>query len=166
MSRVDLVFDLVSKSRGYTLGLLDQIDSDDWFRQPSEGVTHVAWQVGHLAVAEYRLALERVRGIQPADADLIPASFSELFGKGSVPVADSAKYPSPAEIKTVFDQIHQRVLDETKSLAESVLDESIEPVHPMFSTKYGALVWCAQHELTHAGQITLLRRLFGAAPLR
>src|SRR5262249_24363164 len=52
-------------ARAYTLRLLDQTPAGDWFRLPPGGVTHVAWQVGHLAVAQYFLALERVRGARP-----------------------------------------------------------------------------------------------------
>jgi uncharacterized damage-inducible protein DinB len=32
-------------------------------------------------------------------------------------------------------------------------------------TKRASLLWCAQHELVHAGQIGLLRRLLGYPPL-
>jgi hypothetical protein len=42
---------------------------------PPAGVTHVAWQIWHLAMAEFRLALERVRGPQPGDRDLISEAF-------------------------------------------------------------------------------------------
>ncbi len=42
----------------------------------------IAWQVGHLAMAEYRLALERIRGPQPQDAGLISEEFLRLFDTG------------------------------------------------------------------------------------
>ena len=45
-------------------------DPAEWFRQPTEGVTHIAWQVGHLALAEYWLTLERIRGRRPDDLHL------------------------------------------------------------------------------------------------
>jgi hypothetical protein len=38
--------------------------------------------------------------------------------------------------------------------------------HPLVRTKLWALLWCAQHEAVHAGQIGLLRRQLGHAPLR
>ena len=52
----------IRTARMYTKDMLSHIDPSDWFRQPNEGVTHVACQVGHLAVAPYRLELKRVRG--------------------------------------------------------------------------------------------------------
>lgn len=166
MSRVKLLVEQMVITRHYTEDLIENVADVDWFRQPSEGVTHVAWQVGHLAVAEYHLALVRVRGEQPADADIITTDFRSLFGKGSTPTADASAYPSPEAIRKVFDVVHRQALAESRKLSEDVLDESIDPPHPMFSTKFGALRWCAQHEMLHAGQIGMLRRLFGSAPLR
>ena len=166
MSRVKMLVDQMVITRRYTKNLIENIGDDDWFRQPSEGVTHVAWQVGHLAVAEYHLALVRVRGEQPADGNIISAEFRSLFGKGSTPTAEPAAYPSPAAVRQVFDAVHRQAVSETRALDDSVLDESIDPPHPMFSTKFGALQWSAQHEMLHAGQIGMLRRLFGNAPLR
>ena len=166
MSRIDLVVKQICSARGYTEHLLEDIQPDDWFRQPAEGVTHVAWQVGHLAIAEYRLALERVRGPQPRDAELISGDLLALFGRGSVPDPDPGKYPKTQEIRAVFDRVHQQTVEEVRSLPEAVLDEPTDKPHPMFHTKIGALDWCAQHEMLHAGQIGLLRRLFGREPLK
>ena len=166
MSRLQTAIDQIRAARGYTEGLLDQIDFADWFRQPAEGVTHVAWQVGHLAMAEFRLAGQRIRGQRPEDSGLISEDFLKLFGKGSSPVADPARYPAPAELRGVFDRVHRQTVAELQTLSDDVLDEPSLPEHPMFATKLGALCWTAQHEFLHAGQIGLLRRLQGNAPLR
>lgn len=166
MSRLSLVVDQIRTARMYTTSLLDGLEADHWFRQPREGVTHVAWQVGHLAAAQYYLALQRIRGRKEGDAELIPDDFLKLFGKGSVPDADRDKYPSPEEIRGVFGRVHKQAVKELKELPEAVLDEPTDKPHPLFSTKFGALAFCPQHEMLHAGQIGLLRRLLGSAPLR
>jgi hypothetical protein len=44
----------------------------------SDGVTHVAWQVGHIAFSEYLLAFWRIRGPQPAVAPLALAEDGSL----------------------------------------------------------------------------------------
>ncbi len=167
MSQLETALSHIRTARLYTKDLLSHINQDDWFRQPSEGVTHVAWQVGHLAVAQYGLALKRVRGEKPGDAQLISADFRQLFGKGSVPAADRAKYPKPGDIRAVYDRVYKQALEEAGTLREEALSEPVgDPPHPMFQTKLGALHWCAQHEFIHAGQIAILRRLFGGQPLR
>jgi hypothetical protein len=165
MLRLRLALDQIVFARAYTIRLIEAIDPGEWFRFPPGGVSHVAWQVGHLAMAEYRLALERVRGRLPADEAMISDEFLARFGRGSVPEADPSRNPRPSEIRAVLDRVHQQVLAELPALAEEELDRPSLKPHPLFSTKGGALLWCAQHELVHAGQIGLLRRQLRHSPL-
>jgi hypothetical protein len=165
MSRLQLAVEQIVFARNYTLRLLDQTPEAEWFRQPPGGVSHVAWQVGHLAFAEYRLALWRIRGVQPRDAELISEAHRGLFGAESVPDPDPGKYPSQADIRAVFDRVHEEVLRELRDLDEGELDQPVPHPHPYAKTKLLALLWCAHHEMIHAGQIGLLRRQLGHEPL-
>jgi hypothetical protein len=161
---LQLAVEQITFARGYTVRLLDATDPTDWFRQPG-GVTHLAWQVGHLAMAEYRLALNRIRGPRPGDATLISPEFIELFRRESTPDADVAKYPSVAEIRAVFDRVHVQTLRELGELDEAELEKPVAPPHTVAKTKFWSLLWCAHHETLHAGQIGLLRRQLGRPPL-
>jgi hypothetical protein len=163
MSRLQLAIEQIVLARTYTIELLDQTPAADWFRLPAGGVTHVAWQVGHLAFAEYRLALWRIRDERPGDAALFPPEFKRLFGADSVPQADS-EYP-PAELRAVLDRVHQQVLRESAGLVEAELDQPVPHPQPFAKTKLQALLWCARHEMLHAGQIGLLRRHLGYPPM-
>src|SRR5262249_1334951 len=129
MSRVQPAIEQIVFARNYTVGLLDQTPQADWFRQPSAGVSHVAWQVGHLAYAEYRMALWRIRGARPEDEGLCSQAFARLFGANSVPDADPAKYPRPAEIRLVLDRVHEQALRELAGLDEAELDEPVAHPH-------------------------------------
>jgi hypothetical protein len=161
---VEQALEQIAVARRYTTHLLDGIDPADWFRMPAGGVTHVAWQVGHLAFAQYRLALERVRGVRPDDSALLPEQYLRLFARDSVPEADPAKYPGPAEIREVFDRVHERVLRDLRGFPESDLSTPLPVPHRVAKTKGEALLWCSHHEMLHAGQIGLLRRLMGHRP--
>ena len=154
-------------ARNYTQRLLDQTDLAEWFRQPTEGITHIAWQVGHLAMAEYRLALERIRGRLPGDEQLISDEFLALFGRDSTPEipADSSRYPSAEQIRVVFDHVHEQTMRELPETDPATLSEPPTKPHLLAHTKLASLLWCAQHEMVHAGQIGLLRRLLGHKPL-
>lgn len=165
MSRLALALEQIVGVRTYSLNLLDNIDPAGWYRQPAEGVSHVAWQAGHLAVAEYWLALNRLRGRQPEDAELLSDEFLQRYGRLSTPDPDPEKNSSPTELRAVLDRVHAQVRQEVPGLTETVLDEPVLKPHPLFTTKGQALFWCAQHEMLHAGQIGLLRRLFGKPPL-
>jgi uncharacterized damage-inducible protein DinB len=165
MDLVAVVRGQIVFARDYTNKLLEDVPTSEWFRRPAEGVTHVAWQVGHLAVGEYRIAMMRLRGRRPGDEELFSEEFRARFGANSIPDPDPARNPGAEEIRAVFDRVHRQALDELQHLSESELDEPALNPLPFCKTKGEALRWCAGHEMMHAGQIGLLRRLLGHAPL-
>ncbi|QDV33370.1 DinB family protein [Tautonia plasticadhaerens] len=165
MTRLDVLIDQLRSARIYTEAILAETPQADWFRMPPGGVSHVAWQVGHLAIAEYRLGLERIRGRRDDDPALLPDPFLEVFGRGSVPAPDPTAYPPAREIRAVFDAVHGRTMAELAGLTDSALDEPPEVAHRLCATKLQILGWCARHEMVHSGQIALLRRQLGSEPL-
>jgi hypothetical protein len=161
-----LALQQIEFARSYMLGNLAEIDEANWFTMPPGCPTHVAWQVGHLAMAEYGLCLFRQRGRQPIDLELMSSTFRKLFSRGSVPEADAAKYPSPTEIRATLDRVHAQVVKEAATFTLEQLQEPIEPPFAVEATRLGCLLFCSHHEMLHAGQLGLLRRLFGKQPIR
>jgi hypothetical protein len=164
--RLHLAIQQIEFARGYTLSLLEDLTDDEWFAQPAEAPTHVAWQIAHLAMAEYGLCLFRVRGRRPEDLELMKGRFRKQFSRGSTPDPDPARNPTPAEIRDVLDRVHQRALSEMSEYVEDELQEKIEEPYAVFDTKLGAILFCSNHEMLHAGQIGMLRRLLGKRPIR
>jgi hypothetical protein len=153
-------------AREYVISLLADVEQEEWFRMPPGSPTHLAWQVGHLAMAEYGLALFRQRGRQPEDMQLMGSSFRKLFSRGSTPAATAAAYPSPAEIRATFDRVHAQALLEIPTFSAEQLAEPSDMPYAGYPTKLGALLFCPLHEMIHAGQIGILRRLLGKPPVR
>jgi hypothetical protein len=164
--RIGLARRQVEFARHYTQSLLDELEDGLWFTRPTGCTTHVAWQVGHLAMAEYGLCLFRIRGRQPEDTELMSSSFRKKFSRGSTPDPDPSNNPTADEIRAVFNRVHQQTLAEIVTYNDEVLDEPVEAPYAAFATKYGALLFCSHHEMIHAGQIGLLRRLLGKEPVR
>lgn len=165
-TNLQLAIRQIEFARGYTLSLLDGLSDDDWFRRPAEAVTHIAWQIGHLAMAEYGLCLFRIRGRQPEDLELMSSKFRKQYSKGSQPDPEPANNPTPVELRQVLDRVHQQALSELAACTEPQLAEPIDEPYAVTPTKLGALFFCSHHEMLHAGQIGLLRRLMGKAPVR
>jgi hypothetical protein len=153
-------------ARGYKLTLLEGLDDRDWLRTPQEGISHIAWQVGHLAMAQYMLTMARMRGKRPEDEGLISKPFLRLFLKGTRPQADASAYPAPAEIRRVFDAVHRQAMLELPQTSLAELQVQVPEPYAVFDNKLGSLFFCASHEMLHAGQIGLLRRLIGKEPIR
>ncbi len=165
MTKLELLIDRLAAARRWTSSLLADIPEANWFDMPAPSTTHVAWQVGHLAVSQAALIHGRCfgRGIP----DCVPAGFPQAFGRGSTPVPDAARQPTIAEIRATFERLHAEAMDLIAGLSESDLAQpaGTEP-HPMFTTKEGAIAMAFMHETFHAGQIALLRRLAGQPALR
>lgn len=147
--------------RGMLKNALEGIEPERWCWQPTAGINHVAWQVGHLAVAQHALCLKRVRGDSPADARFLPDDYYQRFGRGSKPAAGAGANPSPEELLKVLDAVEECVQTEVAEKSDEQLDTPLDPPHPMFSTVLGGVEFAAMHEAMHVGQITLLRRLMG-----
>ena len=156
----------IVSARQYTMTLLDDLSEDEWFWTPQPSVSHVAWQVGHLAFAQYGLMLFRQRGRLSEDSELMSGKFRKTFAKGTTPSPERNRYPDRIEILETLDRIHIQALTELATFDESSLDEPVDEPWSTFATRYGALLFAGDHEMLHAGQIGLLRRLMGKSPIR
>src|SRR6187401_3155698 len=130
-------------ARNYTLSLLADIAAEEWFTFPSSCSTHVAWQVGHLAMAEYGLCLFRQRGRSEVDLTLMTSSFRKAFSRGTIPEPDPAKNPSVAEIRSVLDRVHAQVLLELPTFTPEQLAEPVDMPYAAYATKLGCLIFCS-----------------------
>jgi hypothetical protein len=149
-------------ARGYTVPLLDAIPESDWFTMPAGCPTHVAWQVGHLAMAEARLIVERVGGRRVVEEGVLPAEYLKLFGRESVPDPAPGHHPSPAEIRGVFDRVHPVAIQILRDTRDADLETLVAgSPHRFCRTKLDFARWVSAHETLHAGQIGLLRRMLG-----
>jgi hypothetical protein len=165
-ARLDAVIDRMRRTREYTRQYLPDLTPEEWFWSPPSYTTHIAWQVAHIAVSQYNLCLRRLRGRTAEDDSLVSEDFVNSFKIGSQPIAGSKANPPLAEIQRVFDAVHHQILTELPLVDDAELDAPSEPPHPRFKTKLGGIDYASQHELVHAGQIAMLRRLMGKAPLR
>lgn len=162
----ELVRKQILFAREYTNQLLADVRGEDWFRCPEGAPSHLAWQVGHLAVAEYGLTMLRIRGKLSEDAQMISNDYLRAFKKGTEPQSDPRVYPDLDVIRGVFDRVHTAALEIIPSYDSQLLEETLPMPYAVYPTKLGSLLFCPAHEMVHAGQIGLLRRLLGYPPLR
>lgn len=163
MSRLSDALEQIDFARRYTRERVVSIPFTEWFTLAG-GVSHVAWQVGHLASSEYRLCLARLRPRTPADEALIPDAFVTMFGREALP-ANVTGYTAE-QILAVFDAVHAQAMAELPSYPDANLDlEPLGKPHPLFTTRIGGLRYAPLHEMIHCGQLALLRRMLGHAPI-
>jgi hypothetical protein len=162
----DQVLQQMAWARQYCRQLIDSVPEELWYQRPATLDTHLAWQVGHLAVSQYGLMLFRQRGRMPGDLEIMPGWLRKQFGRGTTPSPSAEGMPTPEELLAFFDRIHQQSQVEVAQLTAATLSEPTEMPYTAYPIKLGALLFCPLHEAIHTGQIGLLRRLHGLAPLR
>jgi len=161
-----LALNQIEFARNYTLTLLEDIDQADWYTQPQGLPTHIAWQVGHLAMAQYGLMLFRIRGRTTEDRKLMPNTIRKMFSRGTTAQPQSASSPTPAELREVFDNVYQAAMAEAPSFTREQLDTPVDMPYAATPSNLGCLLFCSHHEMIHAGQIGMLRRALGKEPVR
>lgn len=153
-------------ARAYTHELLAATPRELWYDVPNGFPTHVAWQVGHLAVSQYGLLMFRIRGRRPDDLELIPGRFRKTYGRGGMPPQDADGQPSPDELIEKITRVHRLAMDEIAMIDPYVLLEPVDMPYAVYPCKLGAVLFCPMHEQLHAGQIGLLRRGLGLESIR
>ncbi|MEX1040498.1 MAG: DinB family protein [Pirellulaceae bacterium] len=143
------------------LEFITNLEPDLWLRMPSEGVTHITWQVGHMVVTNYGLGLSYARGAKREDVKLMPGTYRDWFGRGSVPSPDPAANPTSEELVQSYRNVSNQLRQEIPSYDLASLDVPLEKPHPMFKTPLEALRFLPPHMSMHLGQANLLRRLAG-----
>jgi uncharacterized damage-inducible protein DinB len=96
----------------------------------------------------------------------MPEAFVDRFKLGSTPAAGAEHNLPLEEIQRVFDAVHRQSLAELAERTDAELDVPSDPPHPAFQTKLDGVEYAPLHEMVHAGQIAMLRRLMGKPPLR
>lgn len=166
LSMRDAALGQVRFIRQYSLELLESIPEQLWPEVPAGAKTHVAWQVGHLAVSQYGLMLFRQRGRAEGDIELMPGWLRKRYGRGSIPPAVPNEIPTKSELLSILAKIHDASMETVAGLSAEQLAEPTEMPFACYPIKLGALLFCPLHESIHAGQIGLLRRLHGLEPVR
>jgi hypothetical protein len=164
----DAAIGQIEFARRYTLELLDATPQDRWFESPSSLPTHIAWQVGHLAVSQYGLLMFRQRGRAPGDLDLVPGTFRKRFGRSSQPFAptDATDDDNPAALLQRLQTIHTQAIAELTTNDPAQLLEPTEMPYAVYPQKIGCILFAPLHEQIHSGQIGLIRRLLGLPSIR
>lgn len=165
-------------ARRYTLELLAATPRELWFERPglvaSEGSqtsgplpTHIAWQVGHLAVSQYGLLMFRIHGRRDEDLELIPSRFRKAYARGSDPTAEAAKQCSADELFDRLETVHRSAIQGlTQGFDSGTLLEPVDMPYAVYPIKLGAILFCPLHEQIHSGQIGLIRRGLGLPSVR
>lgn len=135
----------------YLQGLTDA----DLLVRPVEGAHHAAWQLGHLIVSEGRM----VDGVRKGMGIALPPGFDVAHEKDPK-YSRNTGFFTLAEYVALMNQQRERTLELLRDLPEEALAlPAPEFMRAYAPTNASVFLAVASHELMHAGQIAVLRRL-------
>lgn len=148
----------------YGKHLVADIPDEQFAEQPTEGLNHPAWILGHLAaVADSGLQLLG----QPL---ALPAEWHQLFDPGTVPSPERSLYPTKAELVAAYEAGHKRLIEAVAAgpdparLARPSPLRDLRPVLPTLGDLLAHIL--TTHEATHLGQLSAWRRQLGLPSVR
>ena len=153
----------LAMSKNWATQLLESMKDEPLVQPTSKGGNHPLWVLGHLVHAESFLLDECMQGKQHRYPE-----FQELFGAGTQPQTDAAKYPGMDQLFAAFDEIRSDTLAYLDTLSDEDLEKKSNAPEEM-ADFFGTIGKCFSalvvHTSFHAGQVADDRRAAGHAPL-
>jgi uncharacterized damage-inducible protein DinB len=137
---------------------LGDLSDADLVVRPVPGANHIAWQIGHLILAERMFG----KSLPGATYPELPAGFAELHGKEMATVDPPKGFGSKSDYLSHFNKGREVSVAALANLSEADLDKPTEGNIAKFAPTLGALLLlAASHTTMHTGQFTVVRRKLG-----
>ena len=163
MNTIDFIKMALESGKGWTLGLIGDMQDAPLTQPTANGGNHPLWVLGHVVHSESTLLDVFILG-QP---NRFP-EYEGVFSMGSTPSTDASQYPSMDELMGKFEEIRAASLAHLDSLTEADLDKpsnAPEDFKDFFGTIGSCFAAMITHMPFHAGQVADARRAAGRPPL-
>jgi hypothetical protein len=143
---------------GYARQLVADLPDEELAEQPTPGLNHPAWTLGHLVIsADYTLKLLGAPTVAPE-------GWGGLFFPGTVPDPNRSAYPSKGELLNTYEAAHAAVAAAAAAAdpAQMARPNPVESFRPRFPTLGDMVAYLlTTHEAGHLGQLSAWRRTMG-----
>ncbi|MEM6768861.1 MAG: DinB family protein [Bacteroidota bacterium] len=143
--------------------LMTGVPEELWYTMPEGIGTHLAWQVGHLALSCYYHSVMVITGHQPDVLQKVAVKAYNEYYNTAQP-EKSVHVHSPEELLEATAIMEEKSLSTISGMTEENLKEELFDLgfpHPVASNKWEAIDWNVKHYMYHCGQIGILRRALG-----
>ena len=147
--RHEILFNQLKSYRNATLGLLEDLRTEDAEIIPKRFNNNIRWNMGHIYLDQY-LWIET----QTKESTNVPSGFNNWFGYGTSPADFSSKTPSYKDLKTLLEN----QIEEIKSKFSSKLDIEYSPTEMGMNTIEQVLIRTIFHEGIHFQNILILKK--------
>ena len=144
--------DILIGTRQRMANKLQELTPEQWFTQPDGFANNVAWNVGHLIMAQQGLCYARLGIDVPLGARM--AEFRAMYGGGTSP-ADWDENPDTDELLRLFVELPQQMPTDIAAgkFEGYVKPDPVEGRFPPPDSVMHAMIFNQHHEGMHAGAI-------------
>ena len=163
MTTIDFIKLSLENSKGWSMGLIDDMKDAPLAQPTANGGNHPLWILGHIVLGESNLLDGFILGKETRFPELV-----DLFEMGTTPHADASVYPTMDELFGKFEEIRTATLAHLDTLTDADLDKKSHAPE-QFGATFGTVGACfaamSGHMSFHAGQVADARRAAGRKPL-
>jgi hypothetical protein len=158
MGGKDAIKFLLTSTRWMTERYLSDLSDADLLVRPTAGANHIAWQLGHVIVAEANMFLPKLPGAKAVE---LPAGFAEQHGGQTASLEPPTGFLTKEQYLELLKSTRQAVLDALDALDDAALDADSGMGWDMVPTVGSNFIFIAEHEMMHASQFSVVRRALG-----
>jgi hypothetical protein len=157
MTAIDCCKYLLEENRKLVGMYISDLSDADLAVRPAPGANPIAWQLGHLIVGELMFFGKGMPGLKPVD---LPAGFAEKHNGDAAKAEPQTGYLKKDEYLALFDKVRGATITALNGLTDADLDKD-SGLGDFCPTVGKTFLMCADHDMMHAGQFTVLRRKLG-----
>src|SRR5437868_5242355 len=152
MNAVEAVRTTLTSTQYLVNTALGDLSDADLLIRPVPAANHIAWQLGHLILAERNLLSPYLPAAKYPE---LPVGFSGQHGKDTAAVEPPKGFATKAEYLDLFNRSRAATLAALEPMTDAEFDKPTTGPMAQFAPTLGALLQLqANHTLMHAGQFT------------
>ena len=141
---------------------LSDLSDADLLVRAVPGSNHIAWQLGHLLVAEREILELAFPGSMPA----LPAGFADRYTSDTSKLDSASAFHTKDEYLKLAGQLREATIKVLDRISDADLDQPPPEKYKEWLKSIGDLISMqGGHWLMHGGQWALVRRKLGKKPL-
>ncbi|MGD1844919.1 MAG: DinB family protein [Salibacteraceae bacterium] len=166
--KIDFIQSQIRSSDRWIDYVLSDLKPEEWELVTAVN-SSINWQIGHLILSKY---FHGVMSIFPAEHEIhVPfrahfplQELQKHYFIKSNPGADWPDRFSTEHLKEDRAMMTQMVSDAVQKLPEAELDQHTSTPNPAAKNKFGALTFVFKHQMWHAGQMAMIKRILRNGP--
>jgi uncharacterized damage-inducible protein DinB len=148
---------LLEENRKMVGMYISDLSDADLAVRPAPGANTIGWQLGHIIVGEVHFFQKGMPGVKSPE---LPAGLAEKHGADAAKAEPQGGYLKKEEYLALFDKVRASTIAALDAMTDADLDKD-SGLGDFCPTVGKTFLMCADHDMMHAGQFTVLRRKLG-----